>query len=192
MIWESCYWKDDLLKTVEDLRKRKLQRRWSEVSRARVEQSVMIGFYSVRKLIEAKKISDAISSRSVALCSFQPTGKHVTLRNWHRIYELYDLDRRAVEHMKVFDLANQFIHSYVFTLVFGEKGGLESILFCSDRRRSKALYMVTIDCLVEIFTQIGEDYPNSIHSVWQEGLKDYRVCSETLRGIDPVSGFDYG
>ena len=188
MIWESSFWKDDLLKIAENLRKRKTQRRWSEVSRARVEQSVMTGFYSVRKLIEAKKVSDDTASRKTSITTYQAIGKPVTLTNWHRLEELYDFDRHSTEVIKLNDLANQFIHSYVFTLAFEENAGLDSIFFCSDWRRNRKLQRVAVDSLIEIFIQVGKDYPNSVHYTWEEKDLDYDVCSATRHGHNAESG----
>ena len=189
MIWESSFWKDELLKLAKNLRERKVQRRWVSVSYARVEQSVMIGFYSVRKLVEAKKLSDDTVARTIPILSYQSREKPVTRSNWHRLEELYDMERHSVEEMKLFDLANQFIHSYVFMLALEENSGLESVFFCSDRRRNRKLYRVTVDSLIEVFTEVGEDYPNCIHSTWREDLNDYEVHSYTKQGSDRESDF---
>ena len=64
MIWESAYWKEELLRQAEDLKKRSTQTKWSERSLARLEKTIMIGFYSIRKLIEAKKVSDAYEGQA--------------------------------------------------------------------------------------------------------------------------------
>lgn len=192
MIWDSCFWKDDLIKVAESLRKRKWQRRWSEVSCARVEQSVMIAFYSARKLIEAKKICDTLAERPVLLTKFQSKGKNVTRHNWHRLEELYQFDRPTKDRMNLRDLSNQFIHSYVFSLMHSEDGGLDSILFCSDRQRNRFLYKIEVDTLVEVFKAIGEDYPNLIESVWQADSKDYDVRCYTDRNVDPEVATEHG
>ncbi|HEX9938589.1 MAG TPA: hypothetical protein VGB15_15735, partial [Longimicrobium sp.] len=78
MIWESSYWKEDLLKQAEALRKRTTQRRWPEISFARLEQAVMLGFYSIRKLVEARKLSDHVASSAIPVTTYPPTGKPIT------------------------------------------------------------------------------------------------------------------
>ena len=58
MIAESYYWKRELLRVAARLRRRLTQRRWPEASFSVVEMDLMVGFYAIRKLAEAKKISD--------------------------------------------------------------------------------------------------------------------------------------
>ena len=92
MIDESCYWKNDLLKEADALRDRKKQRRWPEVSFARLEQTIMLGFYSIRKLIEASKLSDSTIYEEIPITTYPWSGKTVTRMNWHKLDQLYDLD----------------------------------------------------------------------------------------------------
>ena len=60
MIWESQYWKDELLRTASKLNKRLNQKRWPESSMASLEKEIMIGFYIIYKLIAAHKLSNYI------------------------------------------------------------------------------------------------------------------------------------
>ncbi len=91
MIYESRYWKDDLLKAASDLRRRRKQIRWVDASFARLEQRIMLGFYGVRKLRDSRKVSDRLRYRSVPLDEFISTGR--TIDHWNRIDidEIYDL-----------------------------------------------------------------------------------------------------
>jgi hypothetical protein len=65
MIWESHYWKKDLARLADCLRKRARQRQWSERSLAKMEKEVFIGFYSLRKLLEGKKLSGKVVNRGL-------------------------------------------------------------------------------------------------------------------------------
>jgi len=67
MIIESRYWKKELLKIADKLSKRLIYRkRWSEAQFGTFEKEIMIGFYIVRKLIEAKKISNVHNRKFLA------------------------------------------------------------------------------------------------------------------------------
>ena len=90
MIWESYYWKQDLLRQAKNLIRRKSQHRWPEASLAKIEQMVMLGFYSVRKLIEASKISNDLIESPVSIIMYPSKNKSVTLLNWHKLDQLYD------------------------------------------------------------------------------------------------------
>jgi hypothetical protein len=67
MIWESSFWKEELFRNASRIRKRQLLKRWTERSSAGLERDVMTGFYSIRELIEAHKISDGIGSHIILL-----------------------------------------------------------------------------------------------------------------------------
>ncbi len=177
MIWESAFWKDDLLRRARELRKRKAQRRWREESCARLEQLTMMGFYGVRKLIEAKKLSCATANRRVRLQSFRPTGKPVTLLSWHKLDLAYHLDRPEKSTMSLLELCNQFIHSYVFCPSFGEGAELAGFLFASDRQKRRGLLSVGIDQVIDVFELAGRDYPADGRWTLNPRTGDYDVTT---------------
>lgn len=53
MIWESWHWKQPLLKMADRLAQFKASNELSDEELAQVERDIFIGFYSVRKLLEA-------------------------------------------------------------------------------------------------------------------------------------------
>ena len=175
MIWESHYWKNDLLKQAESLRKRKQQRRWSEVSFARVEQTVMLGFYSIRKLIEAAKLSNTTVDQQLQLATYPWRGnKPVHKMNWHKIDELYDLSSSSQEDRDLLFICHQIVHSFVFILSFDdEDGGLAGLLFTSDRHRHQQLYGLGIDRVIGLFEQVGKDYPNQMSGRFNPDTQDW-------------------
>ena len=179
MIWESSYWKDDLLRRAAVLERRMSQKRWPEASQARVEQDLMLGFYGIRKLIEASKLSDDVAQQSVTLTVHPPTGKPVTKMNWHKLDELFDVATNTAQQRDLRYVCHQFVHSYVFTLVTGEAGGLDGFFFASDRQRHIGLYYLPVAEAIRIFRQVGEDYPDEVRMVWDAKLKDYRITSKT-------------
>jgi hypothetical protein len=120
MIWEPSLWKSDLLRKARDLRIRKTQTRWPEASLANLEKSLMVGFYSVRKLIEADKVATSIKRETIALIEYPATGKKVTKLNWHRVEELYDLNKPKTVTRNALFICNQFVHSFVFLTVFND------------------------------------------------------------------------
>lgn len=65
MIWGSHSWKEDLARLAGNLRKKAQQRRWPERSTAKLEKEVFMGFYAIRKLLEAKKLSESEINRLI-------------------------------------------------------------------------------------------------------------------------------
>ena len=177
MIWESHYWKDDLLRKAADLRKRRSQRRWPEVSLAKLEQSLMLGFYGVRKLHEAAKLSTKTMKQNVALVAYPWLGKNVTKLNWHNLDRLYDFEAGDVEDHDLLFLCHQFVHSFVFTVTFDNDNRLNGILFASDRQRHKSLLLVSIEQIATLFEMVGEDYPAEGSFRLNPKTGDYDVIS---------------
>ena len=183
MITESRYWKNDLLKQAQSLQRRASQKRWTETSFARVEQTAMLGFYAIRKLIEAKKLSDDVANQSLRLVAYPWSGKSVTRINRLDYRELYDLDRsRTVSRNLVF-LCNQVVHSYLFVLSFDDVDKFSGILVASDRERHQALYFIGSQQIVELFEQVGNDYPNAMDLEFDERAQDYTARARTITRI---------
>lgn len=180
MISESFYWKNELLKQAQDLRRRLAQRRWVDASYARVEQTVMLGFYTIRKLIEAKRISTSTAQRAVHLSAYPATGNPVTLINLHKIERNYDLETRRRETLSLLHLCHQFIHSYIFMVVRAEDGGLHGFLFCSDRMRKQMLFEISAEEVIALFEHVAQDYPNSVQMQINPKTGDFDVKAEVL------------
>ena len=79
MIWESRYWRTDLQKFAASLRKRAKQKRWPDAALARCEQTIMVGFFYVRKLVESRKLSRDFADRQIPATSYPAKGKHIHL-----------------------------------------------------------------------------------------------------------------
>lgn len=184
MIWESHYWKDDLLKQAEELRLLRSKRRLGERSLAKVEQTLLLGFYSIRKLTEADMLSCTTVDQQVEVTSFPWAGKPVTKLNCHRIDELYNLEDGQLAQKPLRAICNQFIHSYVFTPCFDASERLNGILVTSDRARMQSLFLVSVIRVIELFEQAGRDYPNSSRTVFDPKIGDYRTQSVMLLDND--------
>jgi hypothetical protein len=177
MIWESSYWKDDLLKVAKRLKKRNSQTRWSERSLACVEKDIFILFYAIRKLIESKKLSDSVLALQIAVTQYPSTGKLATLLNSHRLDRLYDFANGRSVFLGLPFLSNQIIHSYVLVPLLGEEGTLEGMLFCSDHKRNTNAYELSILETIKLMNRVGSDYPSSGHFLYDAAKQDYVVSN---------------
>ena len=176
MIWESHYWKEDLLRRAKDLVRRKDQRKWFDSSFANLEQNLMIGFYSVRKLIEARKISDSSVDKKIAVTKY-PAKKSqpIHLLNWHDIDEHFDLENGSVTTVDIFYLCNQFVHSYVFIIELNENSRLEGFFVASDWQKNESLYFIDIEAVIGIFELVGNDYPSKEIYTFDSKKGDYQI-----------------
>jgi hypothetical protein len=175
MIWQSWYWRTDLEKFAASLCKRANQKRWPDAALARCEQTIMVGFFFVRKLIESRKLSRDFADRRIPAFSYPAKGEHIHLMNVRRdLDELFDMEAPTKVSMKVEDLANQLIHSYVFYLSIEEAGSLRGILVASDRIRNRELLEISARDIVKIF-DLAAKGEKAISVRYDDKRQDYVV-----------------
>lgn len=162
MIHESAYWKQPLLETAERLRSFQVAQELSEEQCAQIERDIFIGFYTVRKLIETvTKLTDATKSLKLQLFCYN-SKKAATLRNNHKIDEVYEFGSQRQETRDLNFVCGRIIHSFVFAPYVGNHGELEGILFTSDTDKTKQLYRLNITDVIELFQRVGNDDPVQI------------------------------
>ena len=179
MIHESHYWKEDIVKRANLLRRRLHQVLWQDRTFAKVEQDLMLGFYSIRKLIESKKLSTSLVNASLSLVS-HPCQRRVTQLNCNAIQDLYDMEKHTVEQRDIAFVCNQFIHSYVFMLTFSETPRLHGVLVSSDHERNRAVYHLSMDNILALFDLIVRDSPTIVRMTMNKHREDFDV--ETHQG----------
>src|SRR6476660_1862320 len=111
MIYESHYWKKELLKLATKIEKRiPYKRSWTDSQNGDFEKEVMIGFYMIRRLTESFKLTNNIIATNISGFKYPNKGKIVTLMNNHRFMELYDFKQRRKGKFTLAFLINQIIH----------------------------------------------------------------------------------
>lgn len=162
MINESSYWKADLLQLAQSLERRILQTRWGNKNLFVVEKEIFLGFYAIRKLVESKKVSDSVSKCKHELMEFAYSGDPNALVTHMRDAE-YDLTSGKAVQLTTVDLCNQFIHSHHFAPFLPDGKHLVGFFFCSDRKRTSGIYLITLFDVVSIYRSVGSNYPTSMH-----------------------------
>lgn len=156
MIFESQYWKEPLLESARWLSKLRLSEGSRESTYVRLEKELMIGFYSVRKLIETIKVSDSTKDIKFNI-EWHKNIKNVDWLNHAFLHENYDLTKSCKEQRDIEFICNLFVHSYVF--VVSGNGPLEGVFVSTDRQKNKRVYFVSLKNIVQIFRVVGRDYP---------------------------------
>lgn len=178
MIWESCYWKEPLLKLADKIVRWQRKKNWSEQVLVNIEREIFIAFYSIRKLMEAHKLSDSTENTRINVYLYPNIGRDVTYMNWYKLELLYDFSSRKAQTRDLRFICNQIIHSYVFTVNILETGIFYSLFFCSDRERNNQLYELEIPELLNIFRTVGRDYPASGEYTLDPVKQDYIISQQ--------------
>ncbi|MEU8870240.1 hypothetical protein AB0D24_03595 [Streptomyces javensis] len=158
MIDDSIPWREDLLKIADRLKGRKTQKRWTQRTGFLIERDIMLGAYIVRRLNEARKISDELASREFDVDAHALVGKAPDMLTRSSYWESFDLETITPTKLALPHLCNQIIHSYVWSLSVTETEQLlDGLYVCSDHKRRKILYRIPIDSLIELFACVGAE-----------------------------------
>jgi len=122
-----------------------------------LEKELMISFYSIRKLLDTAKVTDATKATKYSISWYSNTHP-VDYLNWHHIDRLFDLSTENQEVRDIRFICDRFVHSYIFIPDFdGEK--FSGVYIATDRDRRKKIYFVSADTIVAIYRLVGQDYP---------------------------------
>jgi hypothetical protein len=155
MIWESHFWKTDILKGV-NLITRWQSRTATERQNVIIEKKVMINAYVIRKLIEARKLSDRVRDAEIAVKVYPSLGSRVTHDNWEKLDRHYNFLSPIWQQRKWKFLLDQIIHSFVFMLYGDDECSARGFLVSSDRKRKSEPYEVPFTDFCGYARTVGE------------------------------------
>lgn len=150
MIYESQYWKEDLHRNARWLVEALSKKRWTSRSLSKLEKSIMISAYAIRKLNESSRILDSLLKQEIKIGIYEKKQFRINKFNYYNIEKHYDLENMKIGRMNIGKLLNQIIHSYIFIPAFDEKGMISKILINSDYTKEKSLYSVEYRSLIDI------------------------------------------
>jgi hypothetical protein len=141
--------------------------------------------YALRKLIEAKKLSDEVESVGLDVTMHPWTGKTVDIMSRHDLHLAYDLTQEQRQQMGLREFCNQIVHSFVFQMRFLEAGGLDGIYVASDYSKQQGVYFVEIDEIIRVLELAVEDdiceiitHREKIGGEWKIVRKSNRALSD--------------
>lgn len=160
---------------------RRNQKRFSVRSFARFEKEIFFAFYAIRKLLEAKKLTQRVGKHRIPVETYPSTGKGVTMLNWDtlgfEIEKYFDVAQQTREKVSISFLCNQVIHSYIFIPEFyGNR--LIRILISSDRMRNTKLYRVKIQDIERLLKQVAFDEVRKRTATYNIQIGDYVVTND--------------
>lgn len=165
MIWESQPWKDGLLADAEAVETLRLE---GDPSYVAFEKAMFLTGFAVRKLLEAKKLSDRVADVDVKCTKYPPldTTRIPDLMNWHRLDDFYDFTKPHKTTAKLAFFSNQLIHSFIFSAVVISEEDIRAAGFyvTTDFDRAKFLYQYDVAEIIKVMRLVGRDYV--VHSKW--------------------------
>ena len=142
-----------------------------------IEIKLFIIAYSLRKLIDTRKVSDRLSDIQLKVNAYPKNSKKLTAMNNRRLQEQYEFKDRTETRKRIRRICNQIIHSYTFQpIVYRSK--IFYIFFNSDEQKNKYLFRLKIKDLLKVVEKFSNNYPSSIKMVYCEELNDYKISCE--------------
>jgi hypothetical protein len=124
---------------------------------AGVERDIFFSAYAIRKLMDAGKLSDELESTSLRTSEYRPTVRAVDLMNRDRIDHLYDLSHATRGQVSLRTACNQIIHSFVFSPMLEEDGGLAGFFVASESEKARRLRYISADAWIGVLESVTED-----------------------------------
>jgi hypothetical protein len=187
VIWNSDPYKRELAHLAFAFRKRKSQKRWTHVSETKLERDAFYMAFSIRKLIEAFKVSDKVEMIAIEAIEYPTINRVVDLMNWHRIDQLFDLSKPKPCKKTIIDFCNQIIHSFIFLPCVGDgNNSLFGLFISSDRLKVRSLLYFDIDRIIEMIDAVISDEIVSMELKRESAVMPIMVVKKSckVRGRD--------
>ena len=155
MIFDSRKWRRQLRDTAASLARRAAQTRWAEASFNKLEQELMLSFYTVRKLIESHQTNAALQTQNFAGRAYPSIGHPVSYVIWPDISAKYDLSNATAYATNARTLANQFIHSFIYRPTRAADGGLSGVFVASDWEKDQRVFWFAVATLCSVLTAVA-------------------------------------
>lgn len=135
MVYESCYWKDDLRSYATELRDFSTCTTLEDEYRDyRLEKALLLSAFTVRLLVDANKLSDGIGSLNLKVDLYpakKEAQKDISPLNKRFIDERYfDLTKSTSSSISLRQLTNQLIHSAVVVMFSYDESDCVLGFFC--------------------------------------------------------------
>lgn len=156
MISAERYWKIELGRTSDRLKRRTTQLRWTGSSTAAVERDVFLAAFSVRKLMDSQLLPPRGMNFEVTAVSYPILTNVSPSASLPHFSHRYDLGAGKLSKVRMRDLMNQFIHSKHFSAFVPIGKSMMGIFYASDTEAKKCLWYVTVAELSSAFAIAGK------------------------------------
>jgi hypothetical protein len=172
MISDSVPWRYELWRIARRLERKTRQTHWTERSSFRVEKDLMMAGYAIRRLLEARKLSDSLAAKQIPITRYQRIGPLPDVYNRHEIDVVYDLANPIKAQITLAKLCNQIVHSFVLVLSSNEidepymgDDGIEvegeylfnGYFLSSENERGKHCYFLEASTLISLCRAIASE-----------------------------------
>lgn len=157
MIADSVPWREELLKVATALERRAEMKRWSTRTGFLVERDLMVGMFTIRRLVESAKTSSLLPRERASFGMHPLTGRVPGIYDRWSYWEHYDMGSKRQTELTVRELVSLFIHSFVLEFYPRSTDGPATIWVASERDRHKWLYSIPFERVAALFRRVGDE-----------------------------------
>jgi hypothetical protein len=155
---ESRYWKEPLASTAKELAWKKSPKKLTERRLEIMERDVILSFFIIRRLIELNRVSRKTIDFEFKIFSCPYNGRRLSPISRHWFQKSYDLENEITLHKKTMYIANQFIHSFLFLMVYDETRNWDSFYVVSDYDKKNFIWRIPAKQVHDCLKIASEDY----------------------------------
>jgi hypothetical protein len=160
---ESWPYRKKLAKFSSSFEARAVHQIWREDSLAEAEWMFFVGFFVVRKLIENRKVTDAVSRMNVRVEQAAINRSHVVSSfSRHDLEKDLDSAKWSVRKIDVAQLADKVIHAWWTAVLVGESKGHGGYIFTTDRDKDASLLKISATDIAAVFRSFASGEINSL------------------------------
>lgn len=150
-------WKQSLEHQARALQELMKPHRLSDATFVKLEETVVLGCYTIRRLINGFLLPESRRTQPVPMRAFPRRSHMQPLLGDEPLKVRYDMDAgRPVQHDPIF-LCHQVLQNCVFEPWLTTDNLLTGIYVTSDHQRKIALYGVTLGNLRDLFLHLSSD-----------------------------------
>ena len=154
---QSHPWKQELARRADALRDFAEPHRLTGTSRVRLEETVVLGCYTIRRLINGFLLPESCANQPFPMTVFPRRRQTAPQLGDAPLHLRYDLDAcRTTTHDLLF-LCHQVLQNCVFEPWLTTEHRLSGIYVTSDHQRKVALYGVHLADLGDLFVRLSQN-----------------------------------
>jgi hypothetical protein len=155
MTTTSHPWKQVLERQAKALQELMKPHRISEATTVKLEETVVLGCYTIRRLINGFLLPESLRNHPFPMSAFPRRPQSTSLLDDEPLRIRYDLEAsRPVQHEPIF-LCHQVLQNCVFEPWLTTDHQLTGIYVTSDHQHKIALYGVSLESLKELFHHLS-------------------------------------
>lgn len=163
MIYESCYWKDDLRSYATELRDISTCTTLDDEYRDyRLEKTLLLSAFTVRLLLDSNKLSDSFDSRNLKIDYYSAkTGAQEGISPLSKRFideRYFDLAKSTSSSISIRELTNQLIHSAVVLMFsYDDANRMIGFFLVSDKDYEKRLCYCSLKEWISVVEAVADD-----------------------------------